>query len=168
MRRRNRHNHDSEDAPIWDAKTKKTMIVTFIFLAAGLLFAWEFGQIYGKAESGRPADAKAREATFWSQMTFLNPDLDPELRAAATEMGWRACDKLESGWDPTRVLAFLSEDNAAGNNRLPMPATQVQFWIGLEQSATMSLCPEQEPKLKGWLENFEPKPVPSPTVTETA
>ena len=36
---------DGFESEIWDTKTKKTMIVTFVFFATGMLLAWQFGQI---------------------------------------------------------------------------------------------------------------------------
>lgn len=164
-----RDSEDDADEAIWDRKMKKTMIGAFVFFAAGLLLAWEFGHLNGNHPEQRTADVSAREQTYWKQITFLNPGFPPELRKEVTKMGWRACGKLESGWNPTQVLAFISEsDSGFDSDKLPMPATQVQFWIGVEQSAAMSLCPKQESKLDGWLENFAPKPAPTPTVTEPA
>lgn len=160
---------DADETKIWDKRMKKTMIGAFVFFAAGLLLAWAFGNVNGNNPAQRPADASAREETYWKQITFLNPGFPTELRKEVTKMGWRACGKLESGWSPTQVLAFISEsDSGFDADKLPMPATQVQFWIGVEQSAAMSLCPDQESKLDGWLENFAPKPAPTATVTEPA
>lgn len=162
---RNRSCSGEPEEPIWDAKTKKTMIITFVFLAAGLLFAWEFGKIHGEA-SEKPADATVREEKFWRQVNFLNPNYPAELRKDTIEMGWRACRKLEAGWEPTRVLSYLSQDSPATDaHKLPMPASQVLFWVGLEQSATLTLCPDQAAKLEGWMDDLEPKAV---TIPETA
>lgn len=156
---------DGFQSQIWDRKTKKTMIITFAFLAAGLLFAWAFGQIHGEAEA-RPADAPAREAQFWKQLRYLNPKYPADLRADATEMGWRVCAKLEAGWSPTRVLSFISEADIVNNQqKMPTPASQVLFWVGLQQSAALTLCPDQAEKLEGWMENLEPKP---PVISEEA
>lgn len=148
---------------LWDSSTKKTMIITFIFFATGLLLAWEFGRMQGPA-SEKPADAPSREEAFWSQIQFLTPEYPSELRSDIIEVGWRACRKLEAGWDPTRVLSYLSEDQeTAKSSKLPTPANQVLFWVGVEQSAALTLCPDQAGKLEGWMENLEPK---QPTINE--
>ncbi|MST50642.1 DUF732 domain-containing protein [Mobiluncus porci] len=155
----------ASDSGVWDKRMKKTMIGAFVFFAAGLLFAWGFGKFNGTAEE-RPADATAREQAYWKQIQFLNPNYPDDLRDEVTEMGWRACGKLESGWTPTQVLSFLMEDNSAPDpQKLPTPATQVMFWMGVEQSAALAICPDQASKLEGWMENLEPKTV---TVPETA
>lgn len=155
---------DGFESEIWDTKTKKTMIVTFVFFATGMLLAWQFGQIHGEAGE-RPADVRARETQFWNRIQYLNPGYPVDLRADATEMGWRVCTKLEAGWSPTRVLSFISQTNESAASKLPTPASQVLFWVGLEQSAVLSLCPDQAGKLEGWMENLEPKP---PAIPEEA
>lgn len=151
---------------IWDKKTKKTMIVTFVFLAAGLLFSWEFGQINGKNSENKTGISAAQETKFWNQLKFLNPGYPVTLRQETLEMGKRICAKLEAGWDPTRVLSYISQDSAKEDQKkMPTPAAQVLFWIGLEETAAEHLCPQQAKKLDGWMKNLEPKP---PTIQERA
>lgn len=168
MARSNLHSHDEEyQSSIWDAQLKRKMLVTFVFFGAGLLFAWEYGRIYG--ESAAPtevvfaAEQAKREELFWNQLLALYPGYPQQLRQDAVTMGKRACAKLQSGWEPTRVLAFLSQDSApALSDELPTPAGQTQFWIGLENAAALSLCPQQALKLEGWLDGLEVKQADAP------
>ena len=64
---------DAEDTGIWDKRTKKTVIGAFIFFAAGLFLAWEFGNINGNNPEQRPADAAAREETYWNCLLYTSP-----------------------------------------------------------------------------------------------
>lgn len=156
---RRERDYEPEDG-MWDARTKKVMALTFVFLAAGLLLSWEFGRIYNP-DGKRPADAAAREEQFWHQIQFLNPGYPTELRKDLTNMGWRACSKFSAGWDATRVLSFLAEENGQKKpQEMPTPVTQVQFWMGVEQSAVLVLCPQHRDKIEGWMQNYTPKPQP--------
>ena len=85
MARSNLHSHDEEyQSSIWDAQLKRKMLVTFVFFGAGLLFAWEYGRIYG--ESAAPtevvsaAEQAKREELFWNQLLALYPGYPQQLR----------------------------------------------------------------------------------------
>lgn len=145
---------DKNRSTVWDKNTTRSVAVAFAFLALGILISWQWQRTVGKLETDVITDRPQREAAYWSQIEFLNPDLDPALKDDAIEMGWRVCAKMSAGWSQEQTLAYISQEQSKWNTsedkearKKPMLTGQLVFWSSLQDAAGRTLCPEYQEKV---------------------